>query len=91
MNGAWNKYSWLYVRGCGERLHFVGSVTEWTQEMVDGGGLHLRAACGLRAQMALPGVLARLGRPRCKRCCKAIGITQGNGCPANDKTCQEVA
>jgi hypothetical protein len=32
----------------------------------------------------MPGIFSRMGAPRCKRCCKAVGIPAGNGAPYND-------
>ena len=42
--------------------------------------------CGRRFPWAgMPGVLSRLGSPRCKSCCKRLGITAGFGAPFNAK------
>lgn len=48
------------------------------------GAADATTACGLRRPfLAMPGVLSRMGRPRCKRCCRAVGVPQGNGAPFN--------
>lgn len=48
-------------------------------------GVTATAACGVSTRWAWPGVSSRLGRPRCKHCCRALGIAAGNGTPANEE------
>lgn len=43
------------------------------------------AVCGLRCDWMAPGPFSRLGLPRCSRCCRALGIPRGSGCPANEE------
>ena len=45
-----------------------------------------RTLCGKEATVTRPGVFSRLGMPRCVRCCKLLGIPDGNGHPRNDKS-----
>jgi hypothetical protein len=39
--------------------------------------------CGRKGQLYMPGVASRMGAPRCKRCCKLLGIPLGEGAPYN--------
>ena len=45
-------------------------------------------ACGLAGAWHVPGVLARLGDPRCPACCAAAGYPEGAGSPKNDPACR---
>jgi hypothetical protein len=40
--------------------------------------------CGQRGTLQMPGIFSRMGRPRCKRCCKRLGVPPGNGAPYNE-------
>ena len=42
-----------------------------------------RAVCGMRGVFEMPGVVSRLGRPRCIACCEALEIPSGDGAPYN--------
>ncbi len=46
--------------------------------------------CGLRAGMEIPGVLTRMGSPRCAACCHQTGMPTGVGSPKNDEACRRV-
>lgn len=37
------------------------------------------AACSVYGRFQVPGVLSRLGLPRCAHCCRAVGVPVGNG------------
>lgn len=39
--------------------------------------------CGLRGSLAMPGFPSRLGLPRCRHCCRIVGVPMGNGAPYN--------
>ena len=52
----------------------------------DGDGSAGVVACGRRGGLWRPGVLSRLGAPRCARCCTASGTQPGVGSPRNDDT-----
>ena len=80
------KYEWM-VTGGWNRLHYVPGNHDdaWWDEATDL-GIDGTSACGLTTRWHIPGVLARMGRPRCIHCCRSIGIPRGDGCPINDKT-----
>lgn len=40
--------------------------------------------CGIKARLHMPGVFSRMGAPRCRKCCKMIGIPPGAGIPFNN-------
>lgn len=73
----------------GERLHFVPKAD--TQGDFFDDATHssadttANAICGLRCDWMAPGVFSRMGMPRCQRCCKALGIPRGSGCPLNQE------
>jgi hypothetical protein len=68
-------------------LHRVASIA-WDGEalgfdpgdMIQGEGV---SVCGKEGRMAMPGIFSRMGAPRCRRCCKAMGIPPGDGPPWN--------
>ena len=41
------------------------------------------AACGRGLDFHIPGIFSRMGRPRCKDCCRRLGIQPGDGAPFN--------
>lgn len=45
-------------------------------------------ACGLRGWFVIPGVFSRMGKQRCKKCCKKVGFPPGKGSPKNDDSCR---
>lgn len=67
-------YSW-------KALHRVSEI-QWDEpnEMISGNGITL---CGHRAWMCMPGFPSRIGLKRCQKCCKILGIPEGDGCPFN--------
>jgi len=60
------------------RLHRVAEI-EWEEETW-GMGV---TVCGLRGRMDVPGFTNRLGMPRCRHCCNAVGVPPGDGAPYN--------
>jgi len=62
--------------------------TEWEDPeyhaYVDDGA----TACGLRGEFVIPGVFSRMGKERCKKCCKKVGFPPGKGSPKNDDSCR---
>jgi len=55
----------------------------------------IKLSCGQTVtQVNIPGVFSRGGfgggLPRCKRCCKATGLPEGNGSPKNDDECRRI-
>lgn len=82
-----SKYSWFYTYHA-TRLHFVPEAGEgyefWERATSGDESSYARAACGVRAEWSAPGIFSRTGMPRCKKCCKAAGINEGDGAPFND-------
>jgi hypothetical protein len=42
-------------------------------------------ACGRKGRLQMPGIFSRMGAPRCKQCCRKVGIPAGDGAPYNDE------
>lgn len=40
-------------------------------------------ACNRKGVFSMPGLLSRMGAPRCPKCCAALGIPEGDGAPFN--------
>lgn len=80
---------WLILEQ-GEVLHRVARLdvdpTEWREEITDGPGL---AVCGQEGAFGIPGIFSRMGTKRCTRCCRALGIPNGDGAPGNAKDFEE--
>ena len=65
----------------GEALH----APLWTfSEDEDGCHADGFVACRRGGRLWIPGLGARLSAPRCKQCCRAVGIPEGVGSPKND-------
>jgi len=76
-------WRWIQFAGAGATiLHRVLSYVlvdaEWVQ-------IHdVETACGMRIKRTgMPGLLSGLGAPRCKVCCRRLGIPAGDGAPYN--------
>ena len=65
------------------RLHrVVGYVERDDDEMM--GVSDAVTACGLRRPfLRMPGMLSRMMLPRCKHCCRKLGVVDGAGAPYN--------
>lgn len=46
----------------------------------------LTTVCGNKGRYAMPGIISRIGAPRCPKCCKIVGIPAGDGAPYNDRS-----
>lgn len=82
------KFDWLVTR----RNRFLHAVrdSEWTEahraDMAADWAVTtpVRLACGQVARtVTIPGVFSRMGLPRCRGCCRALGFPQGTGSPKN--------
>ena len=63
------------------RLHRISEIKwEDADEMIAGDGV---AVCGAKGWFCMPGIFSRMGRQRCKRCCRILGIPDGDGAPFN--------
>lgn len=81
--GDMSHWRWMTVGG-GATLHRIRCFRR--QEEIQFVGLeNIRTVCGLSSnRVTMPGVFSRLQAPRCKTCCKRLGITYGEGCPYNE-------
>jgi hypothetical protein len=77
-NDNWRRRWLQFDRGV--RLHRVSEIVWLDDERIAGHGV---SVCDQRGRMSMPGILSRMGAPRCKRCCKVVGIPPGDGAPAN--------
>jgi hypothetical protein len=75
---------WLHL-GNGRIIHRVASIV-WddnpgpNDSWIEGSG---KTLCGKTGHLRMPGLFSRMGAPRCKRCCIAMNIPQGDGAPFN--------
>lgn len=96
--GKW-RWRWLYTENCGldgklHRIYYVDAVAdggygdmgdyELMEDASDFVGARGTAACGLRAKFHMPGIMSRMGRPRCKKCCRRVQVPPGDGAPYNE-------
>lgn len=47
--------------------------------------------CGRKGELQIPGVLSRMGLPRCHHCCRMVKMPDGLGNPRNDKKLRKIA
>lgn len=57
------------------------NVAAYDGSFVEGRG---RTVCGMSGEIRMPGIFNRMDGKRCVTCCKALGLPQGYGAPAND-------
>ncbi len=76
-------WRWMYTERCRTdgKLHRVVQVRE--QEDWAWVGVIGRTACGIDGKLLMPGMFSRMGRPRCKHCCRIVGVPEGDGAPYN--------
>jgi hypothetical protein len=88
-----NHGHWWLCCGKWRVLHAVPGATISVERMRDAlddnEAITARAACGLRRGWRMPGIMSRLGRKRCVACCRALGIANGHGTPANEADLKE--
>lgn len=78
------EWDWVYTAiVAGERLHHLATIenpetvdADWQADGV--------STCGLRNRWVIPGVISRMGMPRCANCCARLGWPKGVGSPKND-------
>jgi len=86
------RWRWMYtIVDDHDRLHRIvkfdkkmgvtDDSDEWGVKGVMGG----EAACGMKGNFEMPGVLARLGCPRCEECCNKLDVPHGEGAPLNQR------
>ena len=78
---------WVQVGRDSVKLHRVAEmVDDWEADgFIPIGGQGV-TCCGAEGRVAMPGVISRLGAPRCKVCCRVVGIPSGVGVPGNDSS-----
>lgn len=72
---------WLVFSKSWGRLHRVSEIDYEDDETIGGIGTTL---CGRSGYLTMPGLLSRLGLPRCEVCCRLTGVPLGDGAPANE-------
>jgi len=90
-------FDWL-VTASYTRLHHATLTRQQAKQCEHDGGIYddpVKLDCGYTASTVhIPGVFSRggfgTGLPRCKRCCKATGLPEGNGSPKNDDECRRI-
>lgn len=85
-------YMWL-VTPASRRLHHASFDDADDITDVEEGDIvcNVTLTCGRRVGwVTLPGVLTRLGEPRCARCCKKTGLPLGDGSPKNNRECRRI-
>ena len=88
---------WMQFLGGSDVMHRLSSM-EWGTGIYDGdqraieeqqeyhqGGTGV-TVCGRSGRMWMPGIGSRLDAPRCRQCCKGVGIPFGYGIPLNANT-----
>jgi hypothetical protein len=83
---------WLVTKSW-NRLHHAALSPVDQEDLADQSYLDgpVRLACGRSAAwVSIPGVLTRLGAPRCTGCCRATGIPPGVGSPKNGDACRTI-
>lgn len=71
---------WLVLPETWARLHRVAEIVWTDDDMTRGVGA---TVCGRRGDLVMPGLLSRMGLPRCAHCCRLAGIPRGDGAPYN--------
>jgi hypothetical protein len=77
------------LRRMGIRNWKITKFDDWEVDGLCPVGIEGITACGLSGRLGMPGLFSRMDAPRCKRCCKKVGIPYGNGAPFNDKSLTE--
>lgn len=79
---------WDWVRlGDGDVLHAVRTITN-ADTVDDDWYADGSTECGRSGDMHIPGMFSRMAARRCRRCCVATGMPQGNQSPKNDDACR---
>lgn len=78
-------WAWRWV--CyedGERLHRVCELDiEKIEAEQDGTRGKGKTLCGRKGNLSMPGVMGRMGLPRCHHCCRMAEVPDGLGNPFN--------
>lgn len=82
---------WVLLGDRGGVLHAVATLDGDIDDGDDAACRPGRTACGRTGVLCIPGVLSRLGAPRCRRCCERTGMPHGAGSPVNSPGRRPVA
>lgn len=90
---AW--VDWLVMRSW-RVLHAVPA-DRWTEAHREDMALEwyvftpVRLACErIATELHIPGIGSRMSLPRCRQCCRALGLPPGSGSPKNDDECRRI-
>lgn len=83
------EWNWVQI-GRGEILHAVRAMDDDLAEVGRTWGGSGLTECGRKGDLRIPGVFSRMSAKRCSRCCKAIGMPQGNQSPKNVDECRPI-
>jgi len=86
------KFDWVVSRAWNTLHHVQLSDGQWAQwEPGDWLTGPVRLSCGRTAAgICVPGVITRMGAPRCTGCCRAVGYPPGKGSPKNSADCRAI-
>ena len=81
------EWDWMYTSAGGSecKLHHLAAWDAPDDRFLDECRTVGVSTCGIRTEWQIPGVLSRLARARCARCCDALGVPRGHGSPRNDE------
>lgn len=79
---------WVQKEGRAVSLHRLSCIAGWNDGYLPIGGQGV-TLCGQAGRLHMPGIISRLAAPRCRRCCKLVGIPAGHGIPLNDESLSE--
>jgi hypothetical protein len=82
-NDHW-QWRWIYTEH-GGLLHRLAEPFSIPEPDTDEWflGVDATTLCGRKAKAVMPGVMSRMGRQRCHRCCVLAEVPQGHGNPYN--------
>lgn len=61
-------------------LHRVRTILWDDADQIAGRG---ETICGRKGHLAIPGIISRISKQRCRECCRKLGIVFGSGAPFN--------
>lgn len=81
------EWDWAYTEACSYdgRLHHVATLESPDAEIAKEWRSRGTSTCGLWNTWLIPGLISRMSRPRCSKCCDKLGWPRGVGSPKNDE------
>lgn len=85
------KQAWKHLGSESDLLHRIAVVDGAWEGDPDMFPTYLRGrtACGRSGNLFMPGMLSRMYATRCRQCCRAVGVPEGDGIPGNVKNLQD--